>query len=222
MSNRMLLLIGSLLLASPACNETGVPEPCSEATWDASLRVVVLELDGTPTCLASVVADRWVLSAHHCIQPEGAETPLSPSTLAIRTNDGRRIAITRVETVGGPYETLGQLAERDIALLRTATPPSTSLDPLPFSIEGMHSFCVVRNDDPPLPSAVQVRAVESHTIYTHGQTCGGDSGGPLLDETGAIVGVTSWRTSDDCDEGTSAFVRLAPHREWIDSILIEH
>ena len=52
------------------------------------------------------------------------------------------------------------------------------------------------------------------------KTCRGDSGGPVLDEMGNLIGVVSWgkkRCSGDGDPGV--YTRVAYYAEWIDGVI---
>jgi S1-C subfamily serine protease len=50
--------------------------------------------------------------------------------------------------------------------------------------------------------------VDSAFIYTTPASCPGDSGSPLVDATGRLVGVASASASRDCERATSLFGRL--------------
>lgn len=48
--------------------------------------------------------------------------------------------------------------------------------------------------------------------------CGGDSGGPIVNNQGEVVGVASW-TVRPCGSHPTVFKRVAHHLEWIQSQL---
>ena len=54
------------------------------------------------------------------------------------------------------------------------------------------------------------------------KTCRGDSGGPVIDEMGNIIGVVSWGKSRCLGDGQpGVYTRVASYAQWIDSVISE-
>jgi hypothetical protein len=56
-------------------------------------------------------------------------------------------------------------------------------------------------------------------LVTGESICNGDSGGPLLDPQGQVVGVTSRSLMEDCTDAPSIFSDVASHLDLIDRAL---
>jgi V8-like Glu-specific endopeptidase len=66
-----------------------------------------------------------------------------------------------------------------------------------------------------------VSSVAAHEwVAGPNDTCHGDSGGPVFDLSGTIIGATSYGDSADCN-GNDHFMRIDDNRAWIDSILAQ-
>lgn len=198
------------------CLPDSAPNACEDASDVAAESVVVVEVSGEAVCLGTAIDDGWILTAKHCVQSSGAQAPVQPSVVRVRDFDGTAHAVAALEVWGGVYESLGQLAGHDIALLQLESPadlvPLAALERAPRQDS---TTCALLADDISAPEPVLVRAVESLAIYVDGVTCAGDSGGPLLDRQGSLLGVASWRTEGECGTGTSVFTRTDAHHEWM-------
>jgi uncharacterized protein (TIGR03382 family) len=69
--------------------------------------------------------------------------------------------------------------------------------------------------------ATEITAFDAHLIQTEGQsaTCEGDSGGPLIDASGAVAGITSFGLNMECFGSTSLFTRVSRHAQLIAAAL---
>ncbi len=196
------LLLGALALAAPGA---ALPPPAPEApaavepaadTVDRWSDSVVLLSTGSTWCAGVVVDERGtVATAYHCVA------------------SGRRVRVrTRTGTEGWGRATAWR-AERDLALLDVpamggAAPPlplragppvpgeavwalghplATAADRMPF-LQGLLRWSVTRG---------VVGAVGPRSIQVDAPLNPGNSGGPLVDAAGRVVGITSRRLDAD-------------------------
>jgi len=176
--------------------------------------VVTVQVDGEPVCLASRIAPGWYLTAQHCLQRAVAVEVSRLALGSLRIDQRSRFGCDEVHLRRPETTTLAGLAGADLALVHAPRDGAGGTLTLGEEIEAP-LFARQVNGLRRVPSTV----VESLQAFTRSVTCEGDSGGPLLDGRGRLVGVASWRTPGPCGQGTSVFTRIAPHRAWIESTL---
>jgi hypothetical protein len=121
--------------------------------------------------------------------------------------------VTDVRTRGDRYQHLGELQNRDLALLRISgrlTNHYRISDRKPKDTTRLTLKAKV-------PVLVNIKASDNYKYWTRPVTCKGDSGAPLIDADGRLTAIASWRTGLRCGEGLSVFLRLASHRTWIEA-----
>jgi hypothetical protein len=157
------------------------------------------------------------------VQRHRANAPDAPWSVSVRVRgegDGGReeetaIAVVRGRTLPGSYAqaatALGELAGADVAALtlaRAAAAAPLDLGPAPRPGDAMIAAGFgldERGADGVLRAATtRVRAVSGDVASTDPVTCDGDSGGPLLDRDGAVVGVLSGAVGA-CGAGESRY-----------------
>jgi secreted trypsin-like serine protease len=181
----------------------------SSAPWSAQIYTA-----GRFTCSGTIIAARWVLTAHHCVQPS-----LSVRVGNVRLGSGTSATVTRSVT------------RNDLALLQLSTSISTSYSPLASSDPpvsstnsiygwGMTCYSGCSPSSQLKTATVRVtgfttdayggRAIASTRV--NGNAWKGDSGGPQY-YNGLQVGVASTAN------GTSVqnYGSVAANRSWIRS-----
>ncbi|MFO0682568.1 MAG: trypsin-like serine protease [Sandaracinus sp.] len=196
---------------------------CSEQARDPEHSEVVaastmsLTLDGSPRCLATILRTGLALTAQHCVEEPGAPAAIGADRLLLhRGSTTLRVSsvVLRIER----YEILADLSGRDLALL--VVEPGEGYDGLAGGgrvLRGDIVFASTGVERVGLRSG-RVRVADGQTIYTDPLVCDGDSGGALVDQSGALVGVASWRSAE-CGAGSSVFTRVDAHDAWLGPFL---
>ncbi|MGN5392413.1 trypsin-like serine protease [Streptomyces sp. JL7001] len=208
--------IGGLLAASamtalaliPATPATAVTGP--EATHPSAVRLQLGGETDSRTCTGTLVDRFWVMTAASCFAtipgtPVAAGKPTLKTTVAL--GNGRAIDITE----------LVPRTDRDAALVRLAT-PVVDITPAQFAASApalnteltAAGFGRTKTEWAPdklHTGAFSVNSTEATTITITGKgtdaICKGDTGGPLLNEAGKLVGVNSRSWQGGC-LGTAA------------------
>jgi secreted trypsin-like serine protease len=204
-------LIGCGPADSPATAE--IAESITNGTMDdGDPAVVALLFSGQAYCTGTVIADRWVLTAAHCLQP-----PMSPSEVYIGKNPvaaGVRMAVAR--TIVHPQFNFFGL-ENDIGLVELVDP--APLTPLPLMKEpldqawigsmirlvGFGSSSTDKENAIKRSGTAKVSAVDPQKFTLQpapSQPCLADSGAPILHEAEGLERVVGVSSSGDahCQE----------------------
>lgn len=198
-----LIAATSLAVSLTAAPAIAVSGPAASATVSGS--TARLDIGGQRGCSATLVAPQWVLTAASCFTdtPGGALASGAPK-------------LKTTVTLGGSAEQVVSLVprtDRDVVMAQLAK-PVTGVTPVqvaaaaPAAGDEVQAAGFGRTHDEWVPGQVHAAAftVQNTTATTldlagksDGATlCKGDTGGPVLSGTGAVVGVSSLSWQGGC------------------------
>lgn len=229
--------------AAPTAEVGSSAEPIVGGELGGDPAVVVLQnLRSGGLCTGSLIAERVVLTAKHCVQEPFADGPVPPSSIVVGVGDSIRrtssvLRVQSIETTPGPYSSdprggIGRdLIGVDVAVmvLQSGVP---SLEPLEImreshtSLGGQQITAVGYGRTPSGEVGVKytaqgwVTGTDASLIYVGSLICQGDSGGPAITEEGRVAGVVSFG-SGTCGSGFGAYNAIFPFLDLIDDALLE-
>jgi len=236
MRSGLLTALWLMQLPSAALAITGQAIPAAGAV--ARSIVMLMDEDGD-LCTATAIARDVVLTAAHCVIGERRRV-----VRVYQTNS--RIPVSRIKRHPNfdPRAYTAARATADLALVKLgealpaivvaaelAPPRKASVgDSLTVAGFGVTKAYTAQGLGIPRqatlyvtgqPGSLQIRLVDQKTIdRIEGLgACTGDSGAPAFDRDGRIVGVVSWSTAPNAQEGCGGLTGLTPllaYREWVE------
>lgn len=226
-----LLLFAVPILLSGCVAEDRAAEIRASAILDGALdhgdpAIVYLSM-GNSACTGSVIDPRVVLTAKHCV--EGVDA----SWVEVFKGDnpygggGETIASAGDISDIQVYDQGWGIEGVDIALLiagrdlDVAPVPYLRDENVPSQGDRVEAAGYGQSDDWSSPDGNKRRGSGSITdnwgveISTTPITCYGDSGGPLFDEQGVVIGITSRGTAEACSAGDDIYTNVGHFASWI-------
>ncbi len=193
-------------------------------------------------CSGTLISERVVLTAKHCIQDAFAAGPVEPYEMIVSVGDSSRspTQVLRVQTISttpGTYTedsrgSIGSgLVGSDVAvlILQTGAP---GVEPIPImreshlSLGGQTITAVGFGQTPGGGAGVKYTATgvitgtQQNLFYVGPLICSGDSGGPAITSAGQVAGVVSFG-SGSCGSGYGAYNALTGYLDLIDAALTQ-
>jgi len=187
-----------------------------------------LALPGNEWCTATVIGPRWVMTAAHCVSDLAGDP--GPGTAAVGVgstdfNTSRFIGVVGVH-VHPEYDPGLFSPAHDVALLQLAADADVAPAALPFAdvVPGERVAIAGWGLTPfALPLVLQSATLTVDRVFAShfeaaspvSSSCSGDSGGPVISASWAVVGVTSIGQAG-CPRGSPAsYTSVFGHLDWI-------
>lgn len=238
----------SLALALAGCvspvGEPGVSRaPIVNGDPGGNPAVVLLQNRRGGLCTGSLISERVVLTAKHCIQRPFEPGPVDPSDMVVGVGDNIRglstvLRVQSIATTPGEYTETARggvdssLVGSDVAvmILQAGAPGIVPLEISRDSHETLSGETITAVGFGQTPQGEvgvkytttgRVQGTTSNLIYVGAITCQGDSGGPAILEDGTVAGVVSFGAGS-CGSGYGAYNAIFPYIEsLIDVALTE-
>ena len=236
---RMIVVLACAALTSPTSAMVGnaLPPPAA-----LSRHVVMFTGSSGTFCTGVVIARDLVLSAGHCVDPRDRYKLIQFSS------SGQPVLLDVASATRHPQfdikAFLNHRATADVAILKLAQPLPASYVPAPLALPDRK--VIVGNQLTVVGYGVSLRGngktggtLRAATLTVTGQpgtlqirlvdpagnnntpgmgACTGDSGAPAFDSTGAVIGVVSWSTAPQNEDGCGGLTGVTPlslYRGWI-------
>lgn len=215
-----------------ARSESAIVGGAPDATHRGVALVYAFRPDGSAEiCTAVAIGPHALLTAKHCTMLEDAPgscrfTALEPRALGVtvtaNVHEGSEASFLVQEVLRTPgADVCADIADgSDLAVLLTGARIATEHFGIAPPREGAPATVVGFGRTRPgatdpmdygvrHAAEVSIEDVTARRVTTSGSawTCLGDSGSPLFDATGAVVGIASFRVGGDCADGPSLFAR---------------
>lgn len=235
-----------------ACSLVGCVAPVEDVE-SSSAPIVDGDLGGNPAvvfvqnnrggyCTGSLIGERVVLTAKHCVQRPFDPGPVRPEEMSVGVGDTFRrlttvLRVQSISTTPGMYTETARggvdssLIGMDVAvmILQAGAPGVTPLEISRESHETLTGETITAVGYGTTPSGEfgtkytttgRVTGTTPNLIYVGPVFCQGDSGGPAINEMGTVSGVVSFGAGS-CGSGYGAYNAIFPYLDMIDAALTE-